>query len=170
MFDDIIQPFLTDAEQRHALVFAQGGLINAPVEMADDPTIFQLHFAHQRTYRLFKGQIVELTRAQTTQQPTNRVVNPQRELLNKLAALFHAAVFRRQTLHNPGLGTNRGDRLADVIMQFARDVPAHALFRFQQPLRQPPVARQFALQRLVQLAQTLNTGAQQQPGQALRQQ
>ena len=42
--------------------------------------IFQLHFAHQRTYRLFKGQIVELTRAQTTQQPTNRVVNPQREL------------------------------------------------------------------------------------------
>ena len=55
-------------------------------------------------------------------------------------------------------------------MQFARHIAAHALFGFQQPLRQAMITRQLILQRLVKLTQTLNPGPEQQPGQALRQQ
>ena len=54
VFDDIIQPFLTDAEQRHALAFTQRRFINSPVEMADNAAAFQLHLAHQGAYRLLK--------------------------------------------------------------------------------------------------------------------
>ena len=64
VFDDVVQPLLTDAEQRHALTFAQGSFIDAPVEMADYPAAFQLHLAHQGTHRLLQGQIVKLARAQ----------------------------------------------------------------------------------------------------------
>ncbi|XPE60163.1 hypothetical protein ACNKHQ_21890 [Shigella flexneri] len=39
---------------------------------------------------------------------------------------------------------------ANIVMQLARHVAAHALlFYFQQTLRQPVVARQFVLQRLI---------------------
>ena len=66
VFDDIIQPFLTDAEQRHALAFAQRRFANAPVEMADNAAAFQLHLAHQGTHRLLQRQVVKLARAQSS--------------------------------------------------------------------------------------------------------
>ena len=47
-------------------------------------------------------------------------------------------------------------------MQLARHLLAHVLFCLDQPLRQAPVACQLTLQRLIQLAQPLNTGTQQQ--------
>ena len=64
VFDNIVQPFLTDAKQRHALAFAQRRLVNAPVEMANNAAAFQLHLAHQGAHRLLQGQVVELSRAQ----------------------------------------------------------------------------------------------------------
>ena len=84
--------------------------------------------------------------------------------------LLHARVFCRQALDNACLGADSGDGLADIIVQLAGDLLPHALFGFQQTLRQTAVARQLGLQGLVQLAQALNTRSQQQPGQALSQQ
>ena len=113
--------------------------------MTDDTAVFQFHFTHQRTYRLFKRQIVKLARTQTTKQSSHRVVNPQRQLFYQLAALPYAGVVWRQTLHDPRLGANCRDRLADIIMELARHVTPHALFRFQQTFRQPPISRQLVL-------------------------
>jgi hypothetical protein len=81
-------------------------------------------------------------------------------------ALLHARVFRRQALDNARLSADGGDGLADIVVQLAGDLLPHALFGFQQTLRQTAVARQLGLQGLVQLAQALNARAQQQPGQA----
>ena len=85
-------------------------------------------------------------------------------------ALLHAGVSRRQPLYDTRLRADRGDGLANVVVQFARHIAAHALFGFQQPLRQAMITRQLILQRLVQFAQTLNACPEQQPGEALRQQ
>ena len=82
-------------------------------------------------------------------------------------ALLHACVFCRQALDNARLGADGGDGLADIVVQLAGDLLPHALFGFQQTLRQTAVARQLGLQGLVQLAQALNARAEQQPGQAL---
>ena len=170
MFDDIIQPFLADAEQGDALVFAQQRLINAPRQMADHTAVLQLHFAHQRTHRLFKRQVVQLARAQAAQQAAHRIIDAERKLLNQLAALPDAGAVRRQTLDDPRLSTDGGDGLPDIIVQLAGHLAAHALFGFQQAFRQPLVTHQLVLQRLIQLAQPLNACAQQQARQALRQQ
>lgn len=72
------------------------------------------------------------------------------------SALLHTGIFRRQTLDNARLGADGGDGLADVIMQLTGDLLPHALFRLQQTLRQTAITRQLVLQRLVQLAQTLD--------------
>lgn len=85
-------------------------------------------------------------------------------------ALLHARVFCRQALNNARLGADGGDGLADIIVQFASNLLAHALFRLQQTLRQTAVARQLGLEGLVQLAQALYARAEQQPGEALSQQ
>jgi hypothetical protein len=85
-------------------------------------------------------------------------------------ALLHTRVFCRQALDNARLGADGSDGLADVIVQLAGNLLAHALFRLQQTLRQTAIARQLGLQRLVQLAQALDARPQQQPGQALGQQ
>ena len=113
--------------------------------MADNAAVLQLHLAHQRTYRLLQRQVVELTRTQTAQQSTHRVVNSQRQLFYQLTALAHAGVVRRQPLYDPGLGADRGDGLADIIMELAGDVSPHALFGLQQAFSQPTITRQLAL-------------------------
>ena len=138
--------------------------------MADHTAILQLHFAHQRTYRLFKRQVVQLAWTQAPQQTAHGIVDAERELLNQLTALPDAGAVGRQPLNDPRLGTNCGDGLPDIIVQLAGHLAAHALLGFQQALRQPLVTHQLLLQRLIQLAQPLYSGAQQQAGQALRQQ
>ena len=55
-------------------------------------------------------------------------------------AALHPCVFRRQALDNTRLSANGGDGLADIIVQFARHIPAHALLGFQQAFRQTMVA------------------------------
>ena len=46
---------------------------------------------------------------------------------------------------DPGLGADRGDGLADIIMELAGDVSPHALFGLQQAFSQPTITRQLAL-------------------------
>ena len=77
VLDDVVQPFLTDAEQRHALAFAQRRFANAPVEMADNAAAFQLHLAHQGAYRLLQRQVVKLARPQPAEQASHRVIHTQ---------------------------------------------------------------------------------------------
>ena len=113
--------------------------------MADNAAVLQLHLAHQRTYRLLQRQVVKLARTQAAQQATHRVVNPQREVFNQLAALANAGVVRRQPLDDPRLGAYCGDGLANIIMELARDVAAHALFGLQQAIRQTTITRQLVL-------------------------
>ena len=138
--------------------------------MADHTAILQLHFAHQRAHRLLKRQVVQLARAQAAQQAAHGIVDAERKLLNQLAALPDAGAIRRQPLDDPRLGADGGNGLADIIVQLASHFAAHALLGFQQAFRQPLVTHQLLLQRLIQLAQPLYSGAQQQAGQALRQQ
>ena len=138
--------------------------------MADNSAAFQLHLAHQGAHRLFQREIVQLARTEPAQQATHRIVHAKRELFDMRPALLHSGVIRRQALNNARLGANGGNGLADVVMQFARHLLAHALFGLQQAFCQAAIARQFGLQGLVQLTQALNTCPEQQPGQALRQQ
>ncbi|MNU93028.1 hypothetical protein D3C71_829580 [compost metagenome] len=131
VFDDIVQPLLTDAEQGHALAFAQPRFVDRPVDVADDAPSFQLHLAHQRTHRLLKGEIVQLARTQSAQQTTHGIIHAERELFDMRPALADADIFRGQALNNPRLSANGGDGLADIVVQFARHFLPHALFGFQ---------------------------------------
>ncbi len=170
MLDHVVEPLLTDSKQGDPLGIGEIAVRQLPLQPGDDAVALQLQLSEQCPHRLLQSHVVELARAQATEQTAHRVVDAKGEGIDQGTALAHSRIVGGEAAHYAGLGTNGGDGLADVVVQLARHLLADALLGLQQPLGELAIVGKLAGQRLIELALALDPGTQQQASETLGQQ
>lgn len=154
VFAHVVEQLLQQAVEGEAHRFAGGRVAQPVIETAVDAPFGKGEFAQQVVKRLFERQFVQRGRPKLAQQLARGVMNAPGEL----AYLVRGGLGLRRIARpfdQLRLDLNRGDVLADFIVQLARQVFPRVFFGVDQFFGQRPPRRQLFFQAPLIVVQVL---------------